>query len=435
MSDTQNETSLVDDIGDHSIGPLRSLTVGNVQVVPKATHQVLHGADGSELLRVPITFCGTNREACEEDDAITRKLKSDFYLASRVQGEVYDLGPAAYFEVGMSVGVLIRELHENTLQYLSVSDPDNLGLFTDNDVILLSGALKTNSSVRSVQLRQLPVGDASLPHLCYVLQSHPSLRALDFSQTRAADGTGRALRQLLATNSNVVHVMLEGCPVHCADLDNIEMACQYNTLLCADPRFNPFESAVIKEASALKDEKEKLEKQLAYNPFVEPLPASALLWTKTSRKKKHQQQGSGDALVPKALGREVCGQYMLYGSCRFGSRCKHFHPQRTASRVLIAQQQREELQRQLTSSQHGPSSAALDIVPEVAGVATFRRERRQKLPVEVLLPEPVPVSSSPLDTKQLPPSRKWTWLLLGGGFFFWISCVGTALLVRQSKKM
>lgn len=279
------------------------------------------------------------------------------------------------FEIGMDINVLLNQVNHNLIRSLCIDDfegSSTVSRFGDSELMCLAASLRHNNSLLSLQLRYLQVTDVSLLPLCAALEAHPSLRAVDLSGT--ASGTlkvGEALRRLACKNTSILHLMLDDTLVCDKDRAFIEEAVQYNALMCADPRSNPFDVKMITRITEMEREQKLLEKQLSYNPWLDGPPASSVLFGRSvddgqgatshlvGDKKKHKKNVGFAKDSGAFMAQEICGEYMR-GSCRYGSRCKYFHPPRsdTLSQVVHLQDFREEETRRRQESNVGSSKSS-----------------------------------------------------------------------------
>jgi hypothetical protein len=270
------------------------------------------------------------------------------------------------FEIGMDINILLNQVHQNILRSICIDDTDNTGRFTDGDLICLAASLRHNRSLLSLQLRYLPVTDISLVPLCKSLEQHPTLRALDLSGTKGTRKTGEALRRLACVNTHLLHVMREDTMFQERDLAVMEEALQYNAMMCADPRSNPYDVKMISKVTEEERAKRLLDAQLNYNPWLHGPPPSSVLadgsfrTDDVSARKKAGRKGvtfasataADDDTADSFLSQRVCGDY-IRGACRYGSRCKYYHPPWTPALEQVAQLQKynaeEEMKRKWDS--------------------------------------------------------------------------------------
>ena len=314
------------------------------------------------------------------------------------------------FEVGMDVNILVQQLLTNAINTLYLEDEENTGRFGDHELICVAAAVAHNSSLSSIQLRWLQVTDTSLVPFYKNLERHPNLHSLDLCGTRGAEASSRALRKLVCSNSNILHVMTDDTRKtkwRIEDDEVIELATRYNALVCPGIS-NPYDKKVITTLFDKKEEDQLLERQLQMrleNPFVQhtvnpgdrqillggtvisPPPAplvdsstAASSGSNMNKKKKSVQFVSGSAAVSAkeaeieeakrsaAAKGALCRDFML-GTCRFGSRCYYQHPERTITTTQQAERVRHEQQQQALREE----AAAIAAMEQVDATGMRRR--------------------------------------------------------------
>lgn len=294
----------------------------------------------------------------------------------------YDVLP---YEIGMDINILINQVHQNVLRSICIDDYDGSARFLDDDLICLAAALRHNASVVSLQLRYLPVTDVSLVPLCKALEGHPAIRALDLSGTKGTRKTGEALRRLVCNNTHLLHVMIEETLYLEKDVAVIQEAVQYNAMVCPDPRLNPYDLKMISKISKLERDQRLLEEQLSYNPFIQGPPPSSMLHTQSETGRDCGELGGSLFDAPQAsrrkhkkravtfredereniLTQQVCAEYVR-GCCKYGSRCKYYHPPWSPALEQVASLQRykeEEERRAKWQSVTGSMSGSASVGP------------------------------------------------------------------------
>jgi hypothetical protein len=313
---------------------------------------------------------GEDNDADILDEAATMYSTASASTAAGRNGDGTLYG-FAVFEVGMDINILLNQVHQNLLRSICLDDTDGTNQFLDGDLICLAAALKHNRSVLSLQLRYLPVTDVSLVPLLHALEQHPSLRALDLSGTKGTRKTGEALRRLACRNTNLLHVLRDETMFQEKDVAVLDEALQFNAMMCADPRSNPYDVKMISKVTEEERAKRLLEAQLNYNPWVHqgPPPGGAMPGSantsKPARKKGVTFDGAIDSNADDGkdslLSQRVCGDY-IRGSCRYGSRCKYYHPPWTSALSQVAQLQKyneeEEQKRKWEAATRSGSSVA-----------------------------------------------------------------------------
>ncbi|CCW61116.1 unnamed protein product [Phytomonas sp. EM1] len=174
------------------------------------------------------------------------------------------------FTVGMDINILIQQTIQNTIQSVCLEDYDGFSSFGDHELICFAAAIKNNTSIVSLQIRYLDVSDISLVSLCNALLKHPSLRALDLSGTRGGEATSAALCNLVCTNSSIIFVRVDDTIVNSKDSEIIQMATQYNAMICADPNSNPFQLGLLHKISSIEEKEQKYNQQLNAKPWLLP---------------------------------------------------------------------------------------------------------------------------------------------------------------------
>lgn len=392
-----------------------------------------------EILRRRASTCAVSSvyEDFDEDDLMEPLVDADGLplttttLSNNNNNPVYEVEP---YRIGDDITVLLNLVHQNVQRSLCI-DSDGVDhpsdftfpvyqgssstdqaqqqqqhrlavggigdLFGDAELICLAAALRHNTSLVSIQLRNLAaVTDVSLIPLCRALTSHPTMRAVDLTGTRAGRDVrtakqrkdlSRALRDLCCQNANILHLIVDDCLLLDEDRTTVEEAVQYNAFMCSDPSMNPFDLNMIRTLSTQKRETALLEAQLAFNPVSMGLPPGALplqvlpeshgfqdvtkrteqeaMRQKKNAKKKHVQFQTTDRGATAAssiaaaatigtgdlLQHKVCADYVA-GKCRYGSRCRYEHPSRSiamqqvSNLVRYEKEQKEEALRQQEAS-------------------------------------------------------------------------------------
>ncbi|CAJ1005717.1 putative Zinc finger C-x8-C-x5-C-x3-H type (and similar)/CCCH-type zinc finger containing protein [Leishmania naiffi] len=252
------------------------------------------------------------------DEYLADSGDSEEVGADEEQGETFE---CEQYYVNMDVNILIQQTVQNIVQSVCLEDPDGFATFGDHELICFAAAVKHNSSIMSLQIRYLDVSDVSLIPLCRALHEHPSIRALDLSGTRGGEGTSKALRQLVCTNSKIIFMRLEDTMVNPKDANVIEKATRYNSMACTDPNNNPFHLGLLRRISAMDEKEHKFHEQLHTRPW--------LLGNGSSSPKRFKKTVLSTA-ASSHIGGEICAQF-IQGRCPYGSRCKYIHPERTVA--------------------------------------------------------------------------------------------------------
>ncbi|CAD2220092.1 hypothetical protein AGDE_11308 [Angomonas deanei] len=257
------------------------------------------------------------------------------------------------YTVDMDINILINQTVQNIVQSVCLEGDDTFITFGDFELNCFVAAVKHNSSILSLQIRYLNVGDESLVPLCKALVHHPCIRALDLSGTQGSDATSRALRMLVCNNSNIIFARLDDSVCNARDREIIEKACKFNAFVCADPNSNPFQLGLLRKISAIEEKDHKLQEQLQARPWLLEDPRNKDEDQQKKTKKKV-------TIVAKKgnIGAEVCTQFVA-GRCAYGSRCKYIHPERTVA-----------LKNAVASSQYNAENNISDTVSS-AGYSTF----------------------------------------------------------------
>ncbi|CCW71225.1 unnamed protein product [Phytomonas sp. Hart1] len=233
------------------------------------------------------------------------------------------------FTVGMDINILLQQTIQNSIRSVCLEDYDGLSSFGDHELICFAASIKNNTSIVSLQIRYLNVSDVSLVSLCNALLNHPSLRALDLSGTRGGEATSSALCNLVCTNSSIIFVRVDDTIVNPKDNEIIQMATQYNAMICADPNSNPFQLGLLHKISFIEEKVQEYNQQLNARPWL--LPEDGVkknISDKSSlNSKKRVKLLTGRGMQ---FGAEVCTQF-INGYCAYSSRCKYFHPEKTSA--------------------------------------------------------------------------------------------------------
>lgn len=235
------------------------------------------------------------------------------------------------FTVGMNINILIHQTVQNMIQSVCLEDYDGLSRFGDYELTCFAAAVKHNSSILSLQIRYLDASDISLVPLCEALQQHPCLRALDLSGTRGSEATSAALRNLVCSNPSIIFARIEDTIVSGKNGDIIQKAMRFNAMVCADPTNNPFQLGLLRKISSMEEEEHSFNKQLQAKPWLfEETQAAADSKVSDLGKRQGKRVAYAENTSRARIGTEVCAAY-VQGRCPYGSRCKFFHPERTAA--------------------------------------------------------------------------------------------------------
>lgn len=292
----------------------------------------------------------------------------------RVKGQAYNVGRADSFQVGMDINLIIKELHQNTLRHVCVEDIDRSRLFADPEVRILAAALEGNTSIITLRIPGCHATDVSLIPLYKSLRAHPTIRSLDVSDTKGSESAGRALVDLVCKNTQIVHVERSNIRISQKDSALLDEALMYNCFNCQDPGINPYDASLIRYIDrAGKIEREVSEQVTLQNPWmvdeetgevslhvleniarlyapsatqdsVDVPDDTAELGSKPPKRRKKRKGVSFGDDAELEVHRQVCDDYMN-GRCRYGSRCKFLHPERTSAsmnRILAVRAQEEE---------------------------------------------------------------------------------------------
>lgn len=235
------------------------------------------------------------------------------------------------YSVGMDINILIQQTVQNLVQSVCLEDVDSLSDFGDHELVCFAAAVKHNTSILSLQIRDLNVSDVSLVPLCEALKIHPSIRALDLSGTQGGHATSRALRELVCANPNIIFMKLDETIASVHDADIIQEATQYNAMVCPDPNNNPFHLGLLRKISAMEQEEQRFHEQLQARPWLFG-DESQLAVNETAEKGTNKKRKKV-TVAPSAtsrIGGDVCAQF-IQGRCVYGSRCKYIHPDRTSA--------------------------------------------------------------------------------------------------------
>eukprot|EP00758_Cryptobia_borreli_P013505 Tbor_TRINITY_DN5840_c0_g1::TRINITY_DN5840_c0_g1_i6::g.5966::m.5966 len=212
------------DSGECIVGSCTNLPISNPGGVVLPTQTSLTPSQSSHT---------TKEQNLYETRSYTTQSQYKRPPATRVyrEGTAYEGGfHAENFEVGMDIGLLVKEIHKNCIRNLFVEDFDRTRLFGDAELLFIAAALKGNSSVVSVQIRGCPaVTDVSLIPLYQSLYHHNSVRAIDMSNcTNGTEKSGVVLRDLVCKNTNIIFVEHQNCRITDDDAFLIEEATQLN---------------------------------------------------------------------------------------------------------------------------------------------------------------------------------------------------------------
>jgi hypothetical protein len=130
------------------------------------------------------------------------------------------------FRVGDDLYILLDEVLNNSIRALLVYD-DFSGRFTDMDACALASVLRYNTSLISVNLCGVDIGDHAVSLLCDAL-ARSKVRVIDLSNTYLADEAGTALAALAYCNPSLRTLVLDDTLIPEELMDDIDLACQLN---------------------------------------------------------------------------------------------------------------------------------------------------------------------------------------------------------------
>lgn len=143
------------------------------------------------------------------------------------------------YRVGDDIFLLLDEVLNNRTRALLVYD-DFSGHFTDSDVVALASVMRYNTSLLSVNLCGVDVGDSAISLLCDAMV-RTRIRIIDLSNTYLADEAGTALVALARCNPNLRTVVVDDTLVSEEIMDEIDLACMNNDTMYELPAPPPID--------------------------------------------------------------------------------------------------------------------------------------------------------------------------------------------------
>jgi len=125
-----------------------------------------------------------------------------------------------------SIWILLDEVLNNDTRAVFVYD-DFTGSFTDDDACALAAVLRYNTSLLSITLNGVDVGDSAVGHICDALV-RSRVRLIDLSNTFLADEAGASLLALALCNRNLRTIIVDETLIDEEIMDEIDMACLNN---------------------------------------------------------------------------------------------------------------------------------------------------------------------------------------------------------------
>jgi hypothetical protein len=210
--------------------------------------------------------------------------------------------------------VLVDALLANTCRSLVLdASLDDEVSFIDTRAAVIASAIRNNRSVLAVTLRALPITEVGVCSILESLKRNPTVRAVSIEQIGLTPKSLRALRDLARANPGIVHIGLyqTGSDDEPEALE-AERTVLMNRLVLPDPVVNPFENLLFAGMSYSTD-------------------PEGFAWDAESNEseEEHFLQGEAEEFERHAgkLSRPVCG-HVMHGGCAYGSRCRHYHPER-----------------------------------------------------------------------------------------------------------
>lgn len=218
------------------------------------------------------------------------------------------------FQMGMPIDALQQELLSNTTRALLLDDLERTTVNRINDAkgAMFAAALRNNRSLLALTVRAMPLTEIGLCSIFESVKRHGTLRAVDVQLMPLTPKALRGLRDAVRGNCNLIHAGLHQTGVEEDEVaDDIDEAVRMNRLVQQDPKLNPYENFLF---ALHADEEEEELMHYMIDDADEELEARAAAF---------EARGG-------RLARPVCGHYMA-GACRYGSRCRHYHPERSAA--------------------------------------------------------------------------------------------------------
>ena len=211
--------------------------------------------------------------------------------------------------------ILQEALLNNTCRCLALDCtgqvPPSIG---DKEAAMLASSLRNNRSVLAVTLRGLAITEIGVTSIMESIRRHEAVRSFEIDDIGLTPKSMRSIRDAVRANPGIINVDVRSCNVDdWVELDEIEEAVAMNRLALSDPVVNPFENLLFATSTATE------------------LDADGLAWDALSNDSdyEHILQGEADDFELHAgkLAAPVCG-HIMHGGCKYGSRCRHFHPER-----------------------------------------------------------------------------------------------------------
>jgi hypothetical protein len=211
--------------------------------------------------------------------------------------------------------LMVESLLNNTMRSLVLDGggSSSPATFLDARAAVFASAIRNNRSVLAVTLRSLPITEIGACSIFESLKRNPTVRAVDVEYIGLTPKALRSLRAMVRENPGIIHLGLyqTGCEEEPLAQEAMQ-AVFMNRLVLPDPGVNPFENMLF----------------AGMNYATDP---EGFAWDAASdeSEEEHFLQGEAEEFMQYAgkLARPVCGHYM-HGGCRYGSRCRHFHPER-----------------------------------------------------------------------------------------------------------
>jgi hypothetical protein len=130
------------------------------------------------------------------------------------------------YRVGDDLFILLDEVLNNSIRAILIYDEFS-GRFADADAYALASVLRYNTSIISVNLCGVEIGDHAVSLLCDAM-ARSKVRVVDLSNTFLADEAGTALAALAHCNPNLRTVVVDETLISEELMDDIDLACQLN---------------------------------------------------------------------------------------------------------------------------------------------------------------------------------------------------------------
>lgn len=213
---------------------------------------------------------------------------------------------------------IVKTLLDNTCRSLVLDTPSKEDtVFNDVSAAVVASALRNNRSVLAVTLRGLAITEVGACSIFESLKRNPTVRAVNVEHIGLTPKALRGLRQCVRENTGIIHLEVyqtgaDDDPI----TDEALLAVHMNRLPLPDPVINPYENFLFAGLTGDTDDAD----------------ADGYAWDAQSDDEggEHFLEGEANEFEQHAgkLARPVCGHYMN-GSCNYGSRCRHHHPERS----------------------------------------------------------------------------------------------------------